>query len=627
MSDALRTNLATRLLTCTLPDGDVAAEMLLSADIETPVKMVTPPNPARCQQLIRGPFVKAATLAMSTDDPATLEKLARHASLGVKLAVVKNPAATDTARRIVEVAALKRADNEMLQGVLEGAELGYILDALEDQARAARIVSNANRTGKLYKVLTDPEKPVDGSVFQRLLEFDQSGLAEVIGKAVGANWPCAVNIPQLASMCSSDPKLEAKFLSSFISSVAVFDDTAAEALERVACLRPDLVNKENTSLVASLAAVQMTDRGRQSLMSTCLGTAKAAYAIEQSTVALEQIAERYGTNHALASAMMIQPREDRVRDIVGWLTLHLDVVGSEYGQTGFEHQAASWMIPHIADDGIVAKVLSKTPRATVIHCLNGQLGTIEASRYKLLARTFPGDVLRQLRHISDPVMRAEIAHEAFSAAEVMDILSHFNYMESHLDNEMLVDLIRRIANSPEIQDPSSRILYNTRVMRDALIRESFVAYIDDPATDGETLLWWLRLARERGLTLGYLAGRRGRKLTDQEVESMIQNPGEAFGGPMVQTLVRFFSEFNEMLPRDVLDKLVDAAGAPVLAQMNSGNGQNIYEYLARRLADEGLDNEEWTTAFELLAKSPASIGAAITAAKRLVRASRVKLGN
>lgn len=630
MSDVSRTTMATRMLTSKLPDGDVAAEMLLSADIQNPVKMQTPPNPARCQNLIRGSFIKAATLAMSTDDPATLEKLAKHASLGVKLAVVHNPVANDVARRIVEVAALKRGDNEMLEGVLSGASLEYIMDALDDDSRKGRVLSVAVSRGLLASLIADSETKVSEETLVKLLEADPKRVVEVVGRTIGTMWPCHLDPVKLAGLCAGDPADEAKFLSSFISAAGVFDDKVAEALDRVAFLRPDIVNPSNLTLRAKFAAKSMTPKGRICLMATSLGTAKVAYAIEQTPQVVNEISDKYGVEAALDAVMSTEIEEHNRDAIASWLLGNLEHLGPNAGQRIIEPGVASWMLPHVKSDQELVDLLHKTPRSFVYECFVGQKLPLTMEQRKLVARTFPGDLLKYLRHLKDPSEKDLLFKEAFATGQLVDILTNMHLVGDHLGNEEIVELIRRVADACETANAgtgsSTAMDYRTagRPMTDLLTRESFIEYIDDENTEGRVLLWWLRLAKRRGLSLEFLSGARRRKLTDGEFAELLEHPGDMFELSMAQALVRMFHDFSQSLPVEVLDKLVDAAGTPVISQLNVAQSGAFSDYLAERLTRSGLNHEEWLMAFELLSKSPTSVGAAIAAARRLVRAKRAK---
>ena len=624
MSDVSRTILATRMLTNKLPDGDIAAEMLLSADIQTPVKMGTPPNPARCQQIIRGSFVKAATLAMSTDDPVTLEKLAKHASLGVKLAVVKNPAATDAARRIVEVAALKRGDNEMLEGVLEGARIGYLLEALADENRSGRVIDLALRSGALLNLLTDSESEVSDETLVQILSNNPGRFAEVIGRAHGYRWPCDLDPMELGALCSGDPAHEAKFLASFIATTPVFDDKAAEVLRRVAQLRPDLVGPQNREMRARFAASSMTPQGKLCLMSTSLGTARIAYAIEQKAEILNEIIDRYGFDSALAVATTTEISEENRAGIAGWVLEHLPLVGNGQERVLLEANIAKIALAYAETDECILEILQKTAGSLLHDILVGQNPAMGLERNKLIARTYPSATFKNLRYIKDPVEREALFTEAFSNAMIGDILNNFHTLGDHLSDDVILELIQKVAKELESDNPDRYFASHVRYFNDTLARESFVGYINNQAIDSHTFLWWLKLAKKRRLTLEYLGGMMSRKVSNEELEEILRNPGDMFESSMAQALARMFHEFHALLPVDILDRLVDAGGPVVVEQLKGSNGKSFSEYLTDRFARNQLNHDEWMTAFELLPKSPTSVGAAISAAKRLVRAKRLK---
>ena len=625
MSNDIRTALATRLLTTKLPDGDIAAEMLLSANIEEPVKMATPPNPARCQSLIRGNFVKAATLAKSTDDPETLDKLAKHASLGVKLAVVLNPAASDTARRIVEVAALKRSDDEILQGVLKGADLSYILSGLRDDVRRSRYIRALSHSNLLVEKLTCLENPVDPEIFEEILVCDPINLAAIIGNSIGRIWPIDVEYGKLADICkTADIDTEIKFLSALAGSTNHFDATMVSVVDRLlVCHEVRWPNnahlRDSGSLNGHAATSTMSPEGREGLIGLCRATAVLAYTMDPKKDTLEQIAARYGESVALDISLRHSgnPKVEqgaidwiiervRTRDENGLLTVSCDM------------NAVQSFIASIKDDETLVAALRRAPRNLTTVYLSGQYGDLDEHKARLVAGVYPVEVLRSVRYIFGKPWGPAAVNQAIEDAGLAEVLNNFHYLSSHISHETTELILNRMRHGGD--DGQMYGLSYNRGVSDAFASDDFVGYMDRSDLPGDVLLDWLSLARKPELTFKYLKGEMVRKFSDDEFDKFVSNPGEAFGTMLGAALPRVLADLLKTLPIESVDKIVDAAGQAVVEYLRRNDDQRFCAYLSDRIVRSGASSSEWITAFELFSKSPASIGAAIGAAKRLGRA-------
>jgi len=626
MTTDLRTIIATRMLTATLPDGDVAAEMLLSADLTEPVKMATPPNPARCQNLVRGGFVKAATLAMSTDDPETLEKLARHASLGVKLAVVQNPAATDAARRIVEVAALKRSDDEMLQGVLKNAGVSYILEGLRDDQRRGRYVRVLNRQRILDGAITSLDTEAMLSAITDLLHCDADGLAETIGTMIGYLWPVDVDLGALADICAgAGAETEMKFLHSIIKATGHFDSNMVTALDRLLTRceerSPQTDVRNDARLRGAAQPAAMTEDGRNGLIALCPAAAKLVYGIDPRGETLDQISERHGVEKALAIALgspdNVKPDQSAKR----WLA---DRVHTRNPDGTIEIQcdmnSVVLFVAQIEDDEVLAAALRRAPRNLSVTYLGGQFGPVNEDRARAIARIHPVDVMRGVRYIRGHEWGNAAIESAMEAATIEEVLQSFHYIGDYISVDEVETLLKRMATSRNETSNEQFVGLSRKPFADLISTEAFIDHMDREELPGDLLLLWLSAAQSTDLTISYVKGARRRKLSASETDELINRPGGAWGNNLPVILPRILGDLLEHLPVEIVDRIVDAAGGSVMEYLRRQSDQRFSQYLAERITRSGASSSEWVMAFELFTKSPASVGAAISAAKRLGRA-------
>jgi hypothetical protein len=641
MTTDLRKIIATRLLTTKLPDGDVAAEMLLSADITDPVKMATPPNPTRCQNLVRGGFVKAATLAMSTDDPETLEKLARHASLSVKLAVVQNPAATDTARRIVEVAALKRSDDEILRGVLMGAKVSYILEGLRDDKRRARYIrvlaelstrpSFVDQVDGFPDAFAELEAGALQSTLEDILQCGTSDLAETIGTVVGKIWPVDVDFGILADICTrSSIETEISFLSAATRSTGHLDSAMVAVIDRLltrceerGARRADI--RHDVRLRGASQPATMTEDGRNGLIALCPATAKLVYGIDPRGETLEQISANHGANTALAIALnspnSVKPDLTARR----WMVEHVQT-RDEDGTIKIrcDMNSVILFVDAIDDDNVLFAALQVAPKNLAVSYLGGQFGPVSEERARCIARVHPVDVVRGLRYIRGKEWGNAAIESAVQAASAEEILQSFHHLGDNLSVGELETLLSRLLKARQGRPDGRYSGLTNKPLADAAKSDDFVAHMDREELPGELLLQWLSVASDLQLTISYIKGERQRKMSQSEIDEIITRPDGAWGTNFPANLPRILGDLLESLPVETVDRIVDAAGGSVMEYLRRHDDQRFSQYLTERITRSGVSSNEWLTAFELFAKSPASVGAAISAAKRLGRARNVQ---
>lgn len=626
MTTDLRTIIATRMLTATLPDGDVAAEMLLSADLTDPVKMATPPNPARCQNLVRGGFVKAATLAMSTNDPETLEKLARHTSLGVKLAVVQNPAATDAARRIVEVAALKRSDNEMLQGVLKNAGVSYILEGLSDEKKRGRYVRVLKERDALKDVLADLEPEAMLLALENLLRCDASGLATTIGTMVGRLWPVAANLGTLTDICAETGiETEIEFLHSIVKDTGHFDSNMVTVIDRLLTRceerAPQTDVRNDARLRNTAQPATMTEDGRNELITLCHATAKLVYGVDPRGETLEQISERHGVDKALAIALdspdSIKPDQSAKR----WMAERVYTRNQDGTiEVKCDMNGVTLFVDQIEDDDVLVAALRRAPRNLSVVYLGGQFGPVSEGRAHVIARVHPVDVMRGVRYIRGREWGKVAIESAMQAATIEDVLQSFHYLSDDISVDELETILKRMVESRQEDSKDQFLGLSRKPLADTITSDAFIDHMDREELSGDLLLQWLSVAQSSALTISYLKGVRRRKLSVSEIDELINRPGGAWGNSLPVILPRILSDLLEHLPIETVDRIVDAAGGSVMEYLRRQSDQRFSQYLAERITRSGANSGEWVMAFELCTKSPASVGAAISAAKRLGRA-------
>lgn len=627
MSTDFRTTMATRMLTAVLPNGDIAADMLLSANITEPVKMQTPPNPAKCQHLIRGGFVKAATLAMSTDDPATLEKLARHASLGVKLAVVKNPAATDAARRIVEAAAIKRSDSEMLIGVLSNADIRYVIESLRkstdlEKPRYSRVLDNHDVLGCMIDKMEHAAAP---AALLELLECDPKHLSSPIGRALGKLWPVEVDLDRFASVCTKvDLEYEMSFLNSLAGNAAHFDKPMVDAIDQLlsCCERkaPQSNVRTDARLRGVAQAATYSEEGRNALISLCPATARIAYSIDPRGETLAEIAQYHGEEQALSIALKTTEKVLPDTNAKRWMLERICTRGVDGNiDVNCDMNSVVYFIDVIEEEDMLAAALRRAPRNLAVSYLSGQFGEITEQRAKSIASTHPVDVIRGSRMIRQKPWGKAAIETAIEAAPIGEVMGSYHYLSDEISLKEIETLLVRVCEA--MKDPEARFpSMSARPMMDAFAKSDFADHMDRADLPGDILLNWLSICRNPEFTLSFIKGARRRKLSPDELDRFIENPGEAWGHQVNVAISRVLQDLIDNLPIETVDRIVDGAGNALLEYLRRQSDERVMRYLIGRINRSGVTAEEWMTAFELFAKSPASVGAAISAAKRLGRA-------
>lgn len=634
MTTDLRTIIATRILQTTLPDGDVAAEMLLSADITEPVKMATPPNPARCLNLVRGGFVKAATLAMSTDDPGTLEKLARHASLGVKLAVVQNPAVNEAARRIVEVAALKRNDDEILCATLQGASFAYILEGLRNEKKRARYVRVLHGDLDVVKgALKNLEPDAALLALDELLRCDPAGLARVVGTMIGGLWPVDVNLGSLADICAAvGIETELQFLSAIVANTNHLDSSMVVIIDRILTRceekAPHTEVRNDARLRGAGQLATLTENGRSGLISLCSATAKLVYGIDPCGETLDQISEKHGVKAALVIALNTQDTVKPDKSARRWVAKRAYFRHEDGAiEITCDMNRVSLFIEEIDDDDILVAALQKAPRNLSVSYLSGQFGPVSEERARIVASVHPVDVLRSARHIRGKEWGKVAIESAILAAPIEDVLQSFHYLNDNISAGDLETLLTRMMGVQRDRQDAGRYSYSGmggKPLADSISSDAFIEHMDNENLSSEMLLQWLSSAHSPQLTISYLNGTRRRKLSMSEIDEILERPGGAWGNNLTAALPRILSDLLEHLPIETVDRIVDAAGGSVLEYLRRQSDSSFSQYLVERITRSGASSGEWIIAFELFTKSPASVGAAISAAKKLGRARKIQ---
>lgn len=629
MTNINRATFATLMLSKPLPDGDVAAELLMGAHIETPVKMATPPNPERCRSIITGPFVKAATLAMSTNDPDTLDKLAKHPALGVKMAVMENPFAGDSARRIVEKVALKRTDSEMLKAVFDGASLDYIIESINNQEWGQRVIRVLSGGRRLQELLADADNPVCQEKFEKVLEADPEQLADVIGRCAGAAWPGKIDPLRLASICSNNPKTEALFLSKFIKHAKVADSTMVSCIERLIELVPTAAQPTNYEAQLSLQAEAITDECREYLLKLGLFSAVSVYGIDPRVATLEAIEALYGTSGALSAVWRVKTVVERDPEITNWV-IQRSVLKNEDGTVRVEGDGhlLDFVLTHTKDDNLKLELVKLGGLGLISRYLSGSYGEVSEESARMIATISTSDTLRGLRQIAKQPWGVHVIEACINNADLNELMSHLHTISQYLTVENHYTILQRLAElRQKLRDGNDSLLRNPATLRnfaDALQAPNFVEHISKINAPSSIKLEWVRRSMKKEVAFDFIKGAGPIIGSQDEIDSLLSDPGEAFGGSLNHLLAVRFDEFVSALDSETLDKLVDSAGSEIIALAVSGNNPSFVEYLSNRLTKAMGGGSDWMVAFELLTKSTVSIGSVIAGAKRLVRAKGPK---
>lgn len=122
--------IANRLLSQQLPDGDIAGLMLELSDITIPVSMQTAPSDATARAILpKGNWAKAATIAKNGCDPAVAALLAKKTSLQVRRAVCETTSDQDVLRELHAWASSK-SDAEAMDTLVERLDAEWLLDTV-----------------------------------------------------------------------------------------------------------------------------------------------------------------------------------------------------------------------------------------------------------------------------------------------------------------------------------------------------------------------------------------------------------------------------------------------------------------------------------------------------------------
>ena len=620
MSTDNRTKLATAMLCWPLPNGDIAADMLLAAELADPVVMQTPPTPSKCISLVRGNSVKAATLAFSTDDPALLEKLSKHSSWRVREAVASNPRLPQEARLRLEGLAATRG-SDMYNAILKGADVEYIIGILSDPRRLEEI---GWRLAKGYAVSSLIVESLKGKRDQishedviALMNADRTGkLASQIAKAVGSTWPSGLEPLEMACIAAQyGTEGEVKFLLDFIAASPVLDQTVLDATNRIKALAPHV-----------LGTSQDVGRSRCFLQATSIESAHALEFVEASALVasyihqiapsiavIEKIATMYGIDVAF-DTYAIAP-SDTTSDWVVERTFERSVDGAfEFIGTKSMLEGLLRWIPSDDIDRVRAAVVAGN-EWLVGKWMIGDFGSINHALAGEIVVRFPGSVSRTLRSIAAKPWGSAVMHALIADTELDALFQSISGYGDSLSVEDLDHILHRVSDAV-MTDPS---ILDKNWCSQMFCSQKFIEYFDNEELSTEHVLTWLRLSRSSELTSNFICGELRRKMRDGELELLLAAPGTAFANDGILRWLMTRSEtLLEKIPVDRFDTIVDAVGANFFSLANY-NKKLFGKYLSDRL-DRTLGNgDEWSTAFELLAKSTVSVGTAINGARLLRR--------
>jgi len=228
--------------------------------------------------------------------------------------------------------------------------------------------------------------------------------------------------------------------------------------------------------------------------------------------------------------------------------------------------------------------------------------------------------MRGVRYIQGQEWGKVSIEAAMQAATLEDVIQSFHYLSDCISVDELEMLLKRMVSSRQENSKDQFLGLSRKPFADAITSDSFIDHMDREGLPGDLLLQWLSSAQSSELTISYLKGVRRRKLGASETDELINSPGGAWGNNLQVILPRILGDLLEHLPVETVDRIVDAAGGSVMEYLRRNNDQRFSQYLAERITRSGASSGEWVMAFELFTKSPASVGAAISAAKRLGRA-------
>ncbi len=620
MSIDNRTKLATAMLCWPLPNGDIAADMLLAAELAEPVVMQTPPTPSKCTSLVRGNSVKAATLALSTDDPALLEKLSRHSSWRVREAAASNPRLPQEARRRLEGLSATRG-SEMYNAVLGGADIQYITEIFSDPRRLEelgwRLAKGDAVSNLITRSLNGEREPISHEDIIALMTADRTGmLATRIAQAVGYTWPSGIDPLEMARLAEQNGNEgESKFLRSFISCSPVLDRTVLEATNRLKVIAPQALGTEQDvgTSRSSLRATTVESACVLDFVETSALIASYIHQIAPSVAVLDRIVSLYGIEvafsaYALApsdstSAWAVERAFERSADGV------LEFTGKHPMLEGLLH----W-IPSDDIERVRAAVVAKNDWL-VGKWLNGDFGDINPDLAGEIVVRFPGSISRTLRGIAAKPWGSAVMHALINDTDLDALfLSFSGYGESFSVGD-LAHILQRVCDA-SMGDPS---IFDKNWNSGVFSSRQFIEHFDSEALTTEQVLTWLRLARSADLTSNFIGGDLRRKMHDGELELLLAAPGKAFAHEGISRWLMSRSEtLLAKIPVERFDALVDALGADFLSLANY-NKKVFGKYLADRLDRTLANGDEWSTAFELLVKSTVPVGTALNGARLLRR--------
>lgn len=603
------------MLTRPLPNPDIAADMLLAAEITEPVKMAMPPNPARCQSLVRGSAVKAATLALSTDDPNVLERLAKHAALVVKRSAASNPNLPDAGRRAIESFAIKRGDNSLLNAVIEHASLEYITESMADSERrgwTGWIFANSKRLSQIF----ESETPPTNATLKTLLLAHPETTAAVVGRSLGLHWPGPWDPIQYAEELRPISKdLEVKFLLNFVSHAKLADTAVVTAYQRMRESAPaNFPDPASLDHRATMGAVAVEAGADVALLELGMPFSAPVFSASPTIEVLEHIERLYGL--VGVKATLTKAISSAGPEVLRWALERLVVPAPDgsYRSELFSGFAEN-LIPHCSpnDHARLRALLSACPTYTVVRYVAGQLGAVDLDFAEELANTQFVDVLKSVKTLRDVPWGQDLLHRLIDRGNLQRLLGMSPHVYMGLTLEEVERIVERVISEEHDVSEGAQL--------HRLATEEFVNAYDRPDLTTAQVLTWLRLAQSAELTVRFFCGELKRTPEISEIEALFATKKRSFGSYSPSDLLaRNFAEIRPKVPDAQLDAAVDAAGSEFFARAYNGRNANAFiAYLVDRLDRSTASSDEWTTAFELLATTSVSVGKAISGAGRLNR--------
>jgi len=208
----------------------------------------------------------------------------------------------------------------------------------------------------------------------------------------------------------------------------------------------------------------------------------------------------------------------------------------------------------------------------------------------------------------------DIANQLARTADITHVLSD-RYLCSLMSVEGTVDLVRRAAQLETINLTHSYRVSDVRY-------EDFIKAFDSPDLTTPEMVTWLILSGDDDLTFKFLTGSLTRKPRDEDLDAIVSRQDEVFARGTLRSLLSNIDGWRRALGDRHFDALVDAAGREFAVYGLRQNSAAVGAYLADRLRRETDTIDQWRMALDLLTRSTMSVGATISAARRLSNAQR-----